>query len=34
MQREGRFDSKPATEEEVQKILNLIGIEKRMLERN
>jgi len=32
MQREGRYDSKPATKEEVQEILNLIGIEKRMLE--
>ena len=34
MQREGRYDSKPASEEEVQEILNLIGIEKRMLEWN
>jgi hypothetical protein len=32
MQREGRYDSKPATEKEVQEILNLIGVEKRMLE--
>jgi hypothetical protein len=32
MQREGRYDSKPATEKEVQEILNLIGIEKQMLE--
>lgn len=31
MQREGRYDSKPATEKEVQEILNLIGVEKRML---
>lgn len=34
MQREGRFDSKSATEEEIQEILNLIGIEKRILEGN
>jgi hypothetical protein len=32
MQREGRYDSKPATEKEVQEILNLIGIEKQLLE--
>lgn len=32
MQREGRYDSKPATEKEVQEILNLIGVEKQMLE--
>jgi hypothetical protein len=32
MQREGRYDSKPAIEKEVQEILNLIGIEKQMLE--
>jgi hypothetical protein len=32
MQREGRYDSKPATEKEVRELLNLIGIEKRMLE--
>jgi hypothetical protein len=34
MQRKGRYDSKPATDEEVQEILNLIGIEKRTLEWN
>jgi hypothetical protein len=32
MQREGRWDSKPAAEKETQEILNLIGIEKQMLE--
>jgi hypothetical protein len=31
-QRGGRYDSKPATEGEVQEILNLIGVEKQMLE--
>jgi len=31
MQREGRYDSKPATEEEVQEILNLIGVEEQLL---
>jgi hypothetical protein len=34
MQRIGRYDSKPATEKEVQEILNLIGVEKQMLEWN
>jgi hypothetical protein len=31
MQREGRYDSKPATEEEVREILNLIGVEEQLL---
>jgi hypothetical protein len=32
MQRGGRWDSKPATEQEVQDFLNLLGIDKAMLE--
>src|SRR5687767_10753812 len=32
MQRGGRWDSKPATEQEVQELINIVGIDKALLE--